>query len=221
MEKNKLKCIFILIIIIEIVFISGVLMSYFKLKRAVPEFKKRINELRRNGNYYCSFSLLDDAIQENYKEYRKDGKRLGTYIYKDNEENKKEIYYYENDENQNKIDDINKTVKKDYNTIDTVYSIGFGDIMYYEFWGSGESFDCEIDEFNGKKCYVVFRTDETLPVDIFLDYKTYEIIGIRNYRSRNHYEPTYYKVEFKINTVKDDEIKVPDFTEYKRIEEDY
>ena len=218
-SKKYVKYIFILIIIIELSIILVCMTKYIKLSNAIPEFKKRIEELRRNGNYYCTYSLLNDNIEEKYEEYNKDGKYFSIYVYNDSDKKENKVIYCDGRFTYN-IDELNKKFEKNENNYNVIKSDankeGFSEVFDYVKYHYYENLKSEITEFNGKKCYVIYT--ETGDSDIYLDYNTYDIIGIKNYRGKNYGEPDYYEVEFKINMVKDDDIKGPDITGYEEIE---
>lgn len=222
--KNICITVFLAIIISTIFFLSYYAIHKIKEKSVLENFKAKITDLRKEGNYYFRGDYKFE-IKKNVEHYQKiekysqDGKLVTKSSYwivtngnKTFTEDREEYYI------GNNVTSINNVDKLYWNSenINRIYNKSIKDFTYISdllnpIFNTVDLKYKKEEKFNGKKCYVILATNqqEVTPNDewIYVDKQTFLPIGIKNK------EGWLCEIEFKINpTLSESSFEIPDLS---------
>ena len=221
--KNICITVLLAIIISAIFFLSYYIIHKIKEKSVLENFKAKITDLRKEGNYYFKgdykFEVKKNVEHfQKIEEYSQNGKLVTKLSYwivtNGNNTYTKDIESYYIGDKVTSINNVEKLYWNSENT-DRIHNKSIKDFTYISSLLE-PSFPIDLkyekeEKFNGKKCYVILATNqqEVNPNDewIYIDKKTFLPIGIKNK------EGWLCEIEFKINpTLSESSFEIPDLS---------
>lgn len=221
MEK-VLKNIMIVVAIFLICIISVCAILLIRKNKVISEFESLMSELKRNGNYRFSYSLIDETKEKKYEEISKNGitkvveleENYSGNVIKDKVSyfigkrhiivNNLEKQIFQSKENSYYV----KLVNTPLDTLNSYFLRNSSEIKVKSF---------KVENFNNKKCYslnvgIVTEVQDVYEIieweeKIYIDYETHEIIGLKK-------DDELYVCKIEVNTVKDSDIKIPDVSDF-------
>ena len=222
MKKKFLSFIFIILLLIFCIEAFFVLRVKILGEFVANHFFDNMNEIRKNGNYYflatSKIVKSDTLYYENfYEEKGRNSEEIYKMIRKTvlngiEKEDSNNLNYSKNHEIVS-FNNINKTYRVMKSDIDVVLDASQLDYILGYFLMYGKTQEVKMvksGEFDGKKCYILtFENNNT----IYIDKENYYPIG--GFLSDKPEEIFHF--EIKNNCVTDEDIEIPDLSEYTEI----